>query len=199
MPFETVLHHKFMSLEQVWIIIRIVTLIVSSLLFLVSLFLLLWILLVLGHIWSQGRAAEKTKLHTKGTATHVFCHSHVRTFSTSSTLRPTAYVIPHKERNLFNTESPRPRVSRRPHARPPTPKQTLVLPQPNPNTPKRAAPPYFCVSPAHIFLSFSSSLLISFLVSAAACSYLSQFQQQPAHIFPSFSSSLLISLCLYRC
>ena len=54
-------------------------------------------------IWSQGRAAEKTKLHTKGTATHVFRHSHVRTFSTSSTLRPT--LIPHKERNLFNTNN----------------------------------------------------------------------------------------------
>ena len=54
-------------------------------------------------IWSQGRAAEKTKLHSKGTATHIFHHSHVHTFSASSSLRPTAYLIPHKERNLFNT------------------------------------------------------------------------------------------------
>ena len=37
------------------------------------------------------------------------------------------------------SESSRPPVCHRPYARTPTPKQTLFLPQPNPNTPKRAA------------------------------------------------------------
>ena len=50
-----------------------------------------------------------------------------------------AEVIPHKERNLFNTKSSRPLVCHCPHAPPPNPKQTLFLPQPHPNTPKRAA------------------------------------------------------------